>query len=58
MSFFSRVRVKPRYQNLRQDGESSGTHAIARQLACRTGSPSWSVRSKIFWAKRCGSSGE
>ena len=35
--FFSLVRVKPRHQNLRQGGESSGDHSIARQLVCRTG---------------------
>jgi hypothetical protein len=35
--FFSLVRVKPRHQNLRQDGASSGAHSIALQLVCRTG---------------------
>jgi hypothetical protein len=35
--FFSLVRVKPRHQNVQQDGVSSGAHSIARQLVCRTG---------------------
>jgi hypothetical protein len=34
---FSLVRVKPRHQNLQQDGTSSGAHSIAPQLVCRTG---------------------
>ena len=35
--FFSLVRVKPRHQNVQQDGASSGAHSITRQLVCRTG---------------------
>jgi len=50
---FSLVRVKPRYQNVRQDGESTGAHSIARQLVCRSKSAFF-----LFSSAFCGLFGE